>query len=81
MDKTNLNSYFHSLFPIESKTVEKITETFKSFTLDKNTRLLEQGKISTQTYFLEEGYMRSYILNEEGEEGDDKYLLRSLFRQ
>lgn len=68
MDKTNLNSYFHTLFPIESKTVEKITETFKSFTLDKNTRLLEQGKISTQTYFLEEGYMRSYILNEEGEE-------------
>lgn len=68
MDKTNLNAYFHSLFPIEKEIVEKITETFKDFSLDKNTRLLEKGEISTQTYFLEKGFMRSYILNEDGEE-------------
>lgn len=68
MDKTNLNAYFLSLFPIEKEIVEKITETFKDFSLDKNTRLLEKGEISTQTYFLEKGFMRSYILNEDGEE-------------
>ncbi|MCB4800297.1 Crp/Fnr family transcriptional regulator [Neotamlana laminarinivorans] len=68
MDKTNLNNYFHSLFPIETETVEKITETFKEFTLDKNIRLLDKETISTKTYFLEKGYMRSYILNEDGEE-------------
>ena len=68
MDKTNLNNYFHSLFLIEKETVEKITETFEYFTLDKNTRLLEKETISTKTYFLEKGYMRSYILNEDGEE-------------
>lgn len=68
MDKSNLNNYFHSLFPIESETVEKITETFKRFSLDRNTILLNKDTISTKTYFLEEGYMRSYILNEDNEE-------------
>lgn len=68
MDKSRLNNYFHSLFPIQEEIVEKITETFSHFTLDKNRVLIEKNTISTETYFLEEGYMRSYILNEENEE-------------
>jgi len=68
MDKTKLNNYFHSLFPIETETVEEITETFKHFTLEKNAILLNKKMISTNTYFLEKGYIRSYILNEDNEE-------------
>lgn len=68
MDKLILNNYFHSLFPIEKEVVKKITETFCDFTLDKNTVLLDKNSISPKTYFLEKGYMRSYILNEDNEE-------------
>lgn len=68
MDKSKLNNYFHSLFPIQKEIVEKITETFCDFTLDKNTTLLNKDAISTKTYFLEKGYIRSYILNEDNEE-------------
>ncbi|MFD2034435.1 Crp/Fnr family transcriptional regulator [Belliella marina] len=68
MDKTKLKNYFHSLFPIETETVEEITETFKHFTLEKNAILLNKNIISTKTYFLEKGYIRSYILNEDNEE-------------
>jgi CRP-like cAMP-binding protein len=68
MDKLTLNTYFHSLFPIPKETVEKITETFSHFSLEKNTILLDKDTISTKTYFLEKGYMRSYILNEDNEE-------------
>ncbi|MFD1094701.1 Crp/Fnr family transcriptional regulator [Salegentibacter chungangensis] len=68
MDKSSLNDYFHSLFPIEKEVVAKITETFEPFELDKNAVLLDLDSISTKTYFLEEGYMRSYILNEDNEE-------------
>lgn len=68
MDKTILNHYFHSLFPIEEEVVKKITETFTHFRLDKNSILLDIDTISTKTYFLEQGYMRSYILNEDNEE-------------
>ncbi|MBG6110083.1 CRP-like cAMP-binding protein [Flavobacterium sp. CG_23.5] len=68
MDKSILNNYFHSLFPIQKEIVEKITETFCDFALDKNTTLLDQDTISTKTYFLEKGYMRSYILDEDNNE-------------
>jgi len=68
MNKLILNNYFHSLFTIQKEIVEKITETFSSFTLEKNTILLDKNAVSTKTYFLEKGYVRSYILNEDNEE-------------
>ena len=68
MNKSKLNAYFHSLFPIEKEVVEKITEKFSDFNMDKNTVLLQKDEISTKTYFLEAGYMRSYIINEDHEE-------------
>lgn len=68
MKKSKLNNYFHSLFPIQEEIVVKITEPFCDFVLNKNTILLDKNNISTKTYFLEKGYMRSYILNEDNEE-------------
>lgn len=68
MQKTELNKFFHSLFPIRPEIVQEITSTFEFFALKKNETLLKINTISTHTYFLETGYMRSYILNEDGEE-------------
>ncbi|MGE8433398.1 Crp/Fnr family transcriptional regulator [Chryseobacterium joostei] len=68
MDKSSINNYFHSLFSIKDEVVEKITETFNHFELKANAVLLDQNTISTKTYFLEKGYVRSYLLNEDNEE-------------
>ncbi|MEH0157069.1 Crp/Fnr family transcriptional regulator [Limibacter armeniacum] len=68
MDKSALNDYFHSLFPIEKEVVAQITKTFEPFELEKNAVLLGENTISTQTFFLEKGFVRSYILNEDNEE-------------
>ena len=68
MDKSILNNYFHSLFPIKKEVVAEITKKFCDFTLNKNTILLDKNTISTKTFFLEKGYIRSYILNEDNEE-------------
>ncbi|AZA93540.1 Crp/Fnr family transcriptional regulator [Chryseobacterium nakagawai] len=68
MDKSTINNYFHSLFSIKDEVVEKITETFKPFELKANDIVLDQNTISTKTYFLEKGYVRSYLLNEDNEE-------------
>lgn len=68
MDKSSINNYFHSLFSIKDEVVEKITDTFKPFKLKANDILLNQNTISTKTYFLEKGYVRSYLLNEDNEE-------------
>lgn len=68
MDKSSLNTYFHSLFSIQAEVVEKNTEKFSHFEVKANTVLLDKDTISTKTYFLEKGYVRSYILNEDNEE-------------
>ncbi|UHO36659.1 Crp/Fnr family transcriptional regulator [Chryseobacterium capnotolerans] len=68
MDKSSINNYFHSLFSIQDEVVEKITEKFNQFELKANAVLLDQNTISTKTYFLEKGYVRSYLLNEDNEE-------------
>lgn len=68
MDKSSINQYFHSLFPIEKEIVQQITRTFTPFSMEKNNVLLNIGIISTKTYFLEKGYVRSYIINEDNEE-------------
>ncbi|MFZ4928055.1 Crp/Fnr family transcriptional regulator [Chryseobacterium sp. Mn2064] len=68
MDKSLLNTYFHSLFSIKDEVVEKITETFGHFELKANAVLLDKDVISTKTFFLEKGYVRSYIINEDNEE-------------
>lgn len=68
MDKSSINNYFHSLFSIRDEVVEKITETFGHFELKANAVLLDKDVISTKTFFLEKGYVRSYIINEDNEE-------------
>ncbi|MGG7467434.1 Crp/Fnr family transcriptional regulator [Chryseobacterium arthrosphaerae] len=68
MDKSSINNYFHSLFSIKDEVVEQITETFSHFDLKANAVLLDKDTISTRTFFLEKGYVRSYLLNEDNEE-------------
>ena len=68
MGKSSINNYFHSLFSIRDEVVEKITETFGHFELKANAVLLDKDVISTKTFFLEKGYVRSYIINEDNEE-------------
>lgn len=68
MDKSSINTYFHSLFDIKQEVVGKITETFSHFELKANEVLLNKDEVSTKTFFLEKGYVRSFILNEDNEE-------------
>lgn len=68
LNKSILNNYFQSLFPIKKEIVEKITAEHFNFALTRNNILINKGIVSTKTYFLEKGYVRSYILNEDNEE-------------
>ncbi|KFF26598.1 Crp/Fnr family transcriptional regulator [Chryseobacterium vrystaatense] len=68
MNKSSINHYFHSLFDIEEQVVGKITETFSPFELKANEIVLNKDEVSTKTFFLEKGYVRSFILNEDNEE-------------
>lgn len=68
MDKENLQKYILTLLSIPFEKLQTLVESFTYSELPKNELLLKENKISKETNFLESGYMRSYILDSNGEE-------------
>jgi CRP-like cAMP-binding protein len=68
MSKEKLEAYFQSLLPIQIEKAKQFTENFECLALAKNELFLTENKISTHTYFLEEGYIRSYLIDNDGQE-------------
>jgi CRP-like cAMP-binding protein len=68
MNKEQLEKYIVQLLPISFAQVKKVTTSFDFFTIDKNSFLLQENKISKETYFLESGFIRSYVMDQEGQE-------------
>jgi CRP-like cAMP-binding protein len=68
MDKERLEKYILQLLPISLAQVNKVTINFIFCTVEKNSFLLQENKISKETYFLESGFIRSYVMDQEGQE-------------
>lgn len=68
MNKEILEKYIHSLLPLNVEKVKTITQSFEYVEFDKNEFLFKENKISKFTYFLESGFIRSYILDNAGNE-------------
>lgn len=63
-----LESYIQSVLPMKKEITEKISSKFDQFKLYKNEYLLKENNISENTYFLEEGFIRSYTFDNNGSE-------------
>lgn len=63
-----LESYIQSVLPMKNEITEKISSKFDKFKLSKNQYLLKENSISENTYFLEEGLIRSYTFDNNGSE-------------
>jgi CRP-like cAMP-binding protein len=68
MDKKKLLAHFQSHLPLPPQKAEILAEKFQYKEIAKNDFLLKEGKIPNETYFLLEGYIRSYTLDTEGTE-------------
>jgi CRP-like cAMP-binding protein len=68
MNTENLEKYILSLVPMPLEKAKAILENFDFVAVDKNDFLFQENKISTETYFLESGFVRSFVLDNEGEE-------------
>ena len=64
----NLKKHIQKILPMPSQKVDEIIKDFYFLELPANEFLLKENKISTNTYFLETGIIRSYIVNTEGKE-------------
>jgi CRP-like cAMP-binding protein len=68
MDKKKLLEQFQSHLPLSPQKAEILAEKFQYKEIAKNDFLLKEGKIPNETYFLLDGYIRSYTLDTEGAE-------------
>jgi CRP-like cAMP-binding protein len=68
MNTENLEKYIQSLVPMPLEKVKTVIESFDFVAIEKNEFLFRENKISKETYFLESGFVRSYVLDNEGEE-------------
>lgn len=68
MDKENLIKYILNIFPMSDEKVSTITGDFEFISFEKGDLLLTENKINRQTFFLETGYVRSFTLDQNGQE-------------
>ncbi|WNJ17019.1 Crp/Fnr family transcriptional regulator [Pontibacter sp. G13] len=63
-----IQEYIIQLTPIPTAKAEMLATYFKRESLPKGTRIIEEGKTSTKSYFLERGIVRCYLIDRNGEE-------------
>lgn len=67
-ERSSLIKFIKDTFPVTDYAAELIANNFHHKTLPKNTLTLQQGKINSDYIFLEDGFMRSYVFDTEGNE-------------
>jgi CRP-like cAMP-binding protein len=68
MNHQAINNYIHRLIPLPVEQIAVITQQFQSTTIAKHVLLLKENQVSDKTFFLESGYVRSYVIDNEGNE-------------
>jgi CRP-like cAMP-binding protein len=68
MSTGKLVEFIYSSHLVSLSTSEKIADTFALKEIGKNMFLLREGKVSNEYYFIEEGFMRGFAHDTEGNE-------------
>jgi len=66
MENSALKKYIQMIYPTSDDRALAIASNFQTFSIQKNSILIPDKKINRQTYFLETGYVRSVVVNSEG---------------
>lgn len=66
MDKENLMRFIYNVLPISRERLEEIAFQFNPMEIAKNEFLLKEGRICNDYLFLEEGFMRAFTPDIEG---------------
>jgi CRP-like cAMP-binding protein len=67
-DRQTLIQFIKDTYPISDYAAKLIAENFERKDLSKNILTLKEGKINSDYIFLESGYMRSFVLDTDGNE-------------
>lgn len=68
MGKESLVNYIQKILPMQVDKAEHITTFFTQEYYTKNAFLLKEGKVCTESHFIESGFLRSYVVDIDGNE-------------
>jgi len=67
-ERETLAQFIKDTYPVSDYAAKLIVDNFVHKSLPKNTLTLKEGKINSDYIFLENGYMRSYVVDTDGNE-------------
>lgn len=79
MEKDLLSDFIQQLIDMPRSKASLIAELFSPVEISKDQILLEEGAISTQSYFLAQGVMRAYVLDPNGQEVTTRMFFGPIF--
>jgi len=68
MDNSPLLAQFRELYKISDKDCSRLIQLFEPLEVSKNQHLFRSGDIARHVYFVEQGCLRQYYINNNGEE-------------
>jgi CRP-like cAMP-binding protein len=79
MNKDNLIQFIQSVLPMSTGKAEQLVEKFKARKIVRNGYLLKGGAICNESHFIEEGIMRSYTYDLEGNDVTTAFYSKKMF--
>lgn len=68
MDSSPLLTQFREVYKVSEKDCARIIQLFEPLKVKKNEHLFRSGEIARYVYFIEQGCLRQYYINNNGEE-------------
>jgi CRP-like cAMP-binding protein len=79
MSKDNLIQFFQAVLPMSNAKAEQIAEKFKGRKTARNEYLLKEGAVCGESHIIEEGIIRSYIYDLEGDDITTAFYSKQMF--
>jgi CRP-like cAMP-binding protein len=79
MEKEKLIQFILSIMPMSPEKAAQISEYFTPRLFEKNDHFFREGKVCSTSFFIEEGLLRSYVVDLEGEEVTIKLFGKNIF--
>lgn len=79
MSKESLVNYIQEILPMPVDKAEYITTFFTQKCYTKNDFLLKEGKICIESHFIESGFLRSYVVDIDGNEVTTDFYGNNIF--
>ncbi len=79
MNKDNLIQFFQDVLPMSAAKAEQLAEKYKAGKIARNGYLLKQGAVCNESHFIEEGIMRTYTYDVEGNDVTTAFYSKKMF--